>query len=166
MAGFDLFANPETLEFDFNGVKVTLKKYIDAGVHEDLENESNRIRFLQNREGESVREITMNGGRLKMLQHMLISILEKDGTTHYQPFSEELLSKLSREAFMVLTDAIDEHNVPLVELRTRKLLDSSEIEAGLIQRLQPNEISSTSSPESETPTEETVPAYEGPTYAA
>ena len=153
---FSLFADPATLDFDFNGVKVILKKYIDAGVHEDLENESNRVRFLQNREGEAVREITMNSGRLKMLKHMLVSIIEPDGTTYYQPFSDDLVAKLSREAFMVLTDTIDEHNVPLVELRAKKLLESMETEAGLIERSLLNETSSSENdlPESELPASE------------
>ena len=143
MPSFDLFAKPETLNFEFNGVRVVIKKYIDAGVHEDLENENNRIRFLETRDGERAREVVVAGGRLKMLQRMLVSVTEPDGNTHYQPFSDEFVARFSREAFIVLTDAIDEHNLPLPLLREMNLMESEETEAGLIARLQPNEPSST-----------------------
>ena len=157
---FDLMAKPELLDFDFNGVKVVLKKYIDAGVHEDLENEASRVRFIQTAKGEAAREVNMNGGgRLKMLQHMLVSVTEPDGTTHYQPFGEDFVAKFSREAYMILTDAIDEHNAPLAELRAQRLMENREIEAGLITRLQPNENSSNEYPSS-APIEPQVASYD------
>ena len=124
---FSLFAPDDmvTVEFD-GGTKVVMHKFITAGVHEEADLETNRARFIQTKQGEQAREVVLNAGRLTTLRSMIIRVIMGDGTIMEGPFSEDWVRTLSREAYMLLLEEIDRHNIPFWQVReeVRKELEA------------------------------------------
>lgn len=155
----DLFGNStDTVEVDFNnGMKVTMRKFVTAGVQEDLEAEATKI-HQRNRNDDTLENdlspdlddeddttvVSVHVSKLKMLQKMLVRIegpgLRKPLTA---PFGMQTVRGFSREAFIILTDIIEENNPPVNQVR--EMLKEAAPEPMLPQA------SPTFSPVSETP---------------
>lgn len=120
---FDLFTEEATETVSFpSGASVVMKRHIDAGVHEDIEAEIQRMRYNHRERDENglpQQEFLMHASRLRMLASMIIEIRTKDGQSETGPFSVDYCRQFSREALVMLTDVIDEHNVPLSTVRQR-----------------------------------------------
>ena len=116
----DLFADIEsTIDVPFNnGVVVTMRKYSDAGIQEDLEAESSRMRMHQgedeapvdDEDADSYVYLQVQDANVRLLQKMILSITQEDGTVEHGPFSLRLIKSLTRHAFVALIDIVYENN--------------------------------------------------------
>lgn len=139
---FDLFADADAVvEVPFNnGASVTLRKFSDAGMQEDLEAESARMRLHEAEEGEDPEEseedymyLQVKDANSRLVQKMILSITDAEGNVTNGPFSLDLVKRFSRPAFVVLIDTIYEHNPPLSAIRGRLAREKMERDEALIQ---------------------------------
>ena len=144
---YDLFGNTtNTVEVPFNnGVVVTLRQYITAGIQEDIEAEATKLhrKAIQDEdknkdamdqspddddeEEETIVSIHMS--KLKQLQKMLVKI-EGPGFRRpmLAPFGMKTVRGFSREAFIKLTDIIEENNPPVNQVRERMQAENQDRE--------------------------------------
>ena len=125
MAG--LFADVKatfTLDFE-DGSAVTLRKFADAGIQEDLERDMIRYRRRLAQESEKddadedgkVEDRIVHFSTLKFVQKMLISIRTPDGRTEYEPFGMAWVKRFDRQAFAEIVEELNFHNPPLLRNR-------------------------------------------------
>ena len=116
-----------------DGAVVRLKKFIDAGVYEDVEAEQARLRVNP---VDGNRELVMQNRDLLMIQKMLIHIKMPDGRIEAGPFDLPFIRGFDRGAFVILVDEVNRHNVPLSEVRMTRAMEILEIEQpGLMENL-------------------------------
>lgn len=109
-----------TMTFD-DGAEVTLRKYADAGIQEELERDMWRFRRRAAQEGEEadanedgeIEERLIHFSRLKFVQKMLVKIQLPDGGVHHEPFGLKWVQRFTRQAFRDITTRLDEYNPPL-----------------------------------------------------
>ena len=116
-----LFADTEaTVEIEFDGGElVTLRKFIDAGTQEDLENSMIRYKVKNQRgkkqEREEYTDAELRMGSLDLIQRMVIQIDYPNGRTDKAPVPMSTLRKLDNAAYNLLKETIEENNPPLEE---------------------------------------------------
>lgn len=108
------------VEFPEDGVVVHLKKYITAGIREDVRNQMVRINVLDQVSGNGAsgrdqREARVQTGDFFVLQQMIVRVDVPDGVPRpHVPVSKSFLAGLTPAAVNRLVAAVNEWN-PLVE---------------------------------------------------
>lgn len=120
----DFFADQtSTAEVSFpeDDVVVTLRKYITAGMREELRNQMVKVNLQESAgtngaQGQVVeREARLEVGDFFMLSKMILRVQVPEGTMPpHVPVSKNWLGALKPEAVRKLIDEVNEHN-PLVE---------------------------------------------------
>ena len=133
----DLFINQyEVVRVNFdNDVVVTIKKFIDAGLQEDLEAEMGRVRMdVDEDSGEDGHFAYLNVRNIRLVQKMIISIRMPDGTL-LEDIPMSLVKSMSREGFMLIMNTVHENNPPLVQIRQKLAQEKAESEKDLVQKV-------------------------------
>lgn len=104
------------VHFPEDGVTVTLKKYIDGGIQDDVKNQAIRVRVQSRRNGkqqgqsdDEVREASIRAGDLYVIQQMALKVVTPERTYNH-PIGMELFRRMKPQAVARLVQEINEHN--------------------------------------------------------
>ena len=130
----DFFADQTStvdVEFPHIGIVVTLKKYITAGMREELRNQMVKISLQETAspnggQGQVVeREARLEVGDFFILAKMIVRVQLPEGLAKvapHIPVSKTWLGALKPEAVSKLVEVVNEHN-PLVDLEAEEELE-------------------------------------------
>jgi len=117
----NLFVDDEsTIDLDFDdGSRIVLRKYSDAGIEEEVEGEMIRVQLEQGpKKNEPVaREARIRQGNLRLVQLMVLKIIDPSGKEQRAPIGMVTLRRFDRAALALIMDTITQYNPPFSQLR-------------------------------------------------
>jgi hypothetical protein len=105
----------EEVHFEEDGVTVWIRKYVDAGIRDDVRNQMVRVNLADSggKDSQEIREARLQTGDLFMLQKMVTKIQTPD-KTFTAPIGMQVLRNMDDRARARLVAVINEYN-PLAD---------------------------------------------------
>ena len=116
-----MFTDPDEsiyIEFEGGG-SITLRKWADAGVQEDMEADMVRLKIKKGDKADEDQEASVRMGSLVYIRLMTKELVEPPPSSkrYTQPIGLTVFRKLTHPALAHILDRLAEHNRPLSELR-------------------------------------------------